>query len=210
MHLGSLAMLICLPVVAAGCGWIESRGGPAQPALAGVYRATLPCEDCRGTDTELKLVSDQPGAAIGSYNMWENYIGRGEPPVFSTGRWATDRGAGEYQGETVYRLESEQPESARSFLRLESGSLQLIAERELPGDPYLDYALVLRGVGLPNAAGVHCIHHGGIAQVRRDGKGGVAGICVLADGRECDEWPLYREGVCVREGGSSIPVAARE
>jgi putative hemolysin len=48
---------------------------------------------------------------------------------------------------------------------------------------------------MPNPASVYCEEHGGKVELRRDASGGVAGICVFADGSECDEWAYFR-GEC--------------
>jgi uncharacterized protein len=47
-------------------------------------------------------------------------------------------------------------------------------------------------VGLPNPASVYCEGQGGRLEIRTDASGGQVGICVFADGSECDEWALYR------------------
>jgi putative hemolysin len=56
---------------------------------------------------------------------------------------------------------------------------------------------------MPNPASVYCGEHGGTVELRQDASGGVAGICVFADGSECDEWAYYR-GEC-RPGDSVQP-----
>ena len=48
---------------------------------------------------------------------------------------------------------------------------------------------------MPNPASVYCEENGGKVELRQDASGGVAGICVFADGSECDEWAFFR-GEC--------------
>jgi hypothetical protein len=48
---------------------------------------------------------------------------------------------------------------------------------------------------MPNPASVYCEAHGGKVELRQNASGGVAGICVFADGSECDEW-AYLRGEC--------------
>ena len=48
---------------------------------------------------------------------------------------------------------------------------------------------------MPNPASVYCEERGGKVELRQDASGGVAGICVFADGSECDEWAYFR-GEC--------------
>jgi putative hemolysin len=50
-------------------------------------------------------------------------------------------------------------------------------------------------VGLPNPAAVYCEEQGGRVEIRTDADGGQYGICIFADGSECDEWAFYR-GEC--------------
>jgi putative hemolysin len=52
-------------------------------------------------------------------------------------------------------------------------------------------------VGMPNPASVHCIREGGDLQIRRQADGGEYGVCVFDDGRQCEEWVLFRDGRCV-------------
>jgi putative hemolysin len=51
------------------------------------------------------------------------------------------------------------------------------------------------GAGMPNPAAVYCEEQGGTVDVRTDADGGQYGVCIFADGSECDEWAFYR-GEC--------------
>lgn len=48
---------------------------------------------------------------------------------------------------------------------------------------------------IANPASVFCKEHGGRLEIREDPSGGQMGICVFADGSECDEWAYFR-GEC--------------
>jgi putative hemolysin len=48
--------------------------------------------------------------------------------------------------------------------------------------------------GLANPASVYCEEHGGRVEMRT-GEGGTYGVCLFADGTECDEWAYWR-GEC--------------
>lgn len=48
---------------------------------------------------------------------------------------------------------------------------------------------------IPNPASVYCVESGGKLEIRTDASGGQQGICVLANGTECDEWKYYH-GEC--------------
>ena len=50
-------------------------------------------------------------------------------------------------------------------------------------------------VGLPNPASVYCEEQGGTLELRADADGGVYGVCIFADGSECEEWANFR-GEC--------------
>jgi uncharacterized protein len=58
------------------------------------------------------------------------------------------------------------------------------------GDPVED------GAEIANPASVHCQEQGGTVEIVETDDGQV-GICVFDDGRECEEWAYYRQGVCV-------------
>ena len=49
--------------------------------------------------------------------------------------------------------------------------------------------------GLPNPASAYCEEQGGQVEIRTDAGGGQYGVCIFADGSECDEWAFYR-GEC--------------
>jgi putative hemolysin len=48
--------------------------------------------------------------------------------------------------------------------------------------------------GIANPASVYCQEQGGTLEIR-SGEGGEVGICVFADGSECEEWAFFR-GEC--------------
>jgi putative hemolysin len=45
---------------------------------------------------------------------------------------------------------------------------------------------------LPNPASVFCGENGGSLEIRTDASGDQVGICVFADGGECEEWAFFR------------------
>lgn len=54
-------------------------------------------------------------------------------------------------------------------------------------------------VGLANPASVHCQQVGGRLEIRRESglTPGEYGVCVFPDGRQCEEWALFRDNRCV-------------
>lgn len=57
---------------------------------------------------------------------------------------------------------------------------------------------------MPNPASQHCEQNGGTLQLRLDANGGQYGMCVFADGSECEEWAFYR-GECRPANSPSSP-----
>lgn len=54
-----------------------------------------------------------------------------------------------------------------------------------------------QAVGMANPASVNCQREGGKSEIRRDAQGGEYGVCVFEDGRQCEEWALFRDKRCV-------------
>ena len=52
-------------------------------------------------------------------------------------------------------------------------------------------------IGMPNPASVHCKDAGGRSEIRTQSDGGQYGVCVFNDGRQCEEWALFRDNRCV-------------
>ncbi|MEW5955139.1 MAG: DUF333 domain-containing protein [Candidatus Micrarchaeota archaeon] len=51
-------------------------------------------------------------------------------------------------------------------------------------------------VQIANPASVHCVQFGGTVDIRTDATGGEYGVCVFANGSECEEWALFRGEAC--------------
>lgn len=52
-------------------------------------------------------------------------------------------------------------------------------------------------IGMANPASVHCAEAGGRSEIRTQADGGQYGVCVFEDGRQCEEWALFRDKTCV-------------
>ncbi len=50
-------------------------------------------------------------------------------------------------------------------------------------------------IGMPNPASAYCAQNGGKLEIRKDAQGGEYGVCIFADGSECEEWAFFR-GEC--------------
>ncbi len=72
------------------------------------------------------------------------------------------------------------------------------------GKESVDTSEADESVGLANPASVRCIEQGGALEMRTDEDGGQFGVCILEDGRECEEWAFFRgecEAVPTEESG---------
>lgn len=47
---------------------------------------------------------------------------------------------------------------------------------------------------IANPASVYCYENNGTLEIRSDVQGNQYGICILANGTECDEWKYFRGG----------------
>lgn len=50
-------------------------------------------------------------------------------------------------------------------------------------------------IGMPNPASVKCHDDGHKLKIRKDAQGNEYGVCINAQGKECDEWAYFR-GEC--------------
>lgn len=50
-------------------------------------------------------------------------------------------------------------------------------------------------IGMPNPASVKCIQDGHKLEIRTSENGGQYGVCINAQGKECEEWAYFR-GEC--------------
>ena len=62
--------------------------------------------------------------------------------------------------------------------------------------------------GLANPASIYCGEQGGTLEIRSDAVGNQSGVCVFADGSECDEWAFFR-GECA-PGEHAVPTSEPE
>jgi putative hemolysin len=70
----------------------------------------------------------------------------------------------------------------------------------------LSTALILGGcqkkenaAQLPNPASQFCVENGGELSIEESGSGGQFGVCTFQDGKQCEEWALFR-GECPMGG----------
>jgi copper homeostasis protein (lipoprotein) len=99
----------------AGCVTISSSS-------IGTFAGVMPCADCAGILTELRLSAEQPSGRPTRYELTETYLGsrEGDRSISRTGRWGTSRGS------TVVQLDLGRPEMPRSFQRVGDEELRLL------------------------------------------------------------------------------------
>lgn len=59
-------------------------------------------------------------------------------------------------------------------------------------------------VGMANPASEFCVSIGGKSIIKKDAKGGEYGVCQLPDGKEVEEWELYRSSAKIIIDGDTI------
>jgi putative hemolysin len=72
---------------------------------------------------------------------------------------------------------------------------QKLAQNKAPIDNATEKESYKPGSELANPASVYCEEQGGSVDMRTDETGGQYGVCIFADGSECEEWKFFR-GEC--------------
>ena len=141
---GWLPFMLALAIAACGPapGAPDSQGESASmaPATDGgedfdlAWQGVLPCADCAGIRTRLRLTRDEGGQA---YELEETYLGAEGENVFSTtGEWRLEQDGGQAP---VYRLGREG--GALGFELQADGSLQLLGAGGQAPDDAVAYRL---------------------------------------------------------------------
>ncbi len=115
----------------------------ADSVTTDVYAGTIPCADCPGIDTTLKLFYTKKSKGDNTYELTEIYIDR--DTLVSTGRFNTERGFGDDNDATVVVLNYDRPESEQQYYMHYSalpGDLHVLnPKKELIKDTTLNYIL---------------------------------------------------------------------
>jgi hypothetical protein len=112
---------------------------PAGFEIEGVYTGKLPCADCAGIDTELRLLTD-PDTGFRRYVLKQTYLStrRGDQTYWDAGPWETARGT---NGMQIIRLSPYEANNRRSFSVSTERIIRMLDQRERPIESELDYAL---------------------------------------------------------------------
>lgn len=191
-----LAAFTLSPIPARTVQSPQPAPGPVQ--LIARYRGMLPCADCSGIDTELALYAKSPNEAVNTrYVLKRTYLkGRGQGKSFAeSGTWTLLRGTPENPDATVYQLQDSKTANLTNFLKVGASQLEQLDKDQHRIDSKLNFKLTKVGASsLANPAAQNCVAKGGKVDIR-EGKNGQYGVCVFPNGKECDEWELYK-GQC--------------
>lgn len=111
-------------------------GVPAsgEAVLLGRYKGTLPCADCSGLDTELRLyakgkfdMTDAFYVETSTYRATRN----GDVSYSTRGLWAVLKGSAVDPNATVYQLNPDQSSGSQAYLVKENGAALESLDREL-------------------------------------------------------------------------------
>jgi predicted secreted protein len=96
----------------------------------------LPCADCAGILTELRLFAEQPSGRPTRYELTETYFGArdGGGSIGTTNRWVIVRGTASDGAATVVQLDLGRIDALKNFVRVGDDELRLIDRnlKEIP------------------------------------------------------------------------------
>lgn len=126
-----------------------TSGAPAagEAVLVGLYRGMLPCADCSGLDTELKLYAKSRfDMSNAFYVETRTYRASrdGDVTYSDRGLWTVLKGSATNPNATVYQLNPDGSQGAQSYLLKENGTALEQLDRELkPIDTKMNLTLKL-------------------------------------------------------------------
>src|SRR5215472_11738287 len=102
----------------------------------GTFAGVLPCADCAGILTELRLYAEQPSGTPTRYELTETYLGGrdGGGSFSSTNRWVLVRGTASDPDAKVIQLDLGRIDARKNFVRVGDDELRLI-DRNLKDIP---------------------------------------------------------------------------
>jgi copper homeostasis protein (lipoprotein) len=101
--------------------------------LLGVYKGTLPCADCEGLDTTLRIYAKgRFDFTYAFYVRTQTYRGapRGDVTMSDRGDWALLRGDATDENATVYQLNPENEKGSESYLLQDAGKALVMLDKE--------------------------------------------------------------------------------
>jgi copper homeostasis protein (lipoprotein) len=101
--------------------------------LLGVYKGTLPCADCDGLDTVLRIYAKAKfDFTYAFYVRTQTYRGapRGDVTMSDRGDWTLLRGDATDEDATVYQLNPENEKGSESYLLQDAGNALVMLDKE--------------------------------------------------------------------------------
>jgi putative hemolysin len=178
---------------AAPTGGAQENSNHTPRQLLASYHGVLPCADCPGIDTQLSLYAKSADEATnGRYVLKSTYQDRNVSRA-ETGTWTIVHGTPDDAQATVYELKARNSGAVTNYLRVSDDEiLQLDKERHRINAPFnLSLKRVSSSASLANPASQNCVKRGGKLDIRKN-TAGEYGVCVFPNGKECEEWALFR------------------
>ena len=167
------------------------------PISKDTYAGVLPCADCSGLLTKITFSRDQAYQAFGTYVMEETYEGKSDTPYITKGEWHQERGIPSDPYASLYVLTQADGGQDSYYLQVNPTTIEMLGSNRSKIDSPFNMTLTKQPTTqIANPASVNCVEKGGKSEIRTDADGNQYGMCIMSDGRECDEWTFFREGTC--------------
>jgi len=103
-------------------------GDSTGAALLGAFVGVLPCADCSGIRSKLRLYTEQSSGRPTRYEATETYLRTrdGDRTVRRAGRWTILRGSATDPNATVYQLDYDRADRQQNLLRVSDAELRLL------------------------------------------------------------------------------------
>lgn len=117
----------------------EIIADPAGFQIEGVYTGKLPCADCAGIETELRLLTD-PDTGHRRYVLKQTYLStrQGDQTFWDAGPWETSNRT---NGVRIIRLSPYESDKKRSFSVTTERIIKLLDQQEREIESDLNYSL---------------------------------------------------------------------
>jgi uncharacterized lipoprotein NlpE involved in copper resistance len=148
-RIATVAIFAAASIVSSGIA-SESAGtqdatqqkAPASPhgKLIATYRGVLPCADCPGIDTTVKLFAPGAQDTHGLYMIHRAYEER-KSSYNETGTWTLEKGAPDKASASVYVLKPETGSGVTNFLRVGDNEIKQLDNDRKPFGGTVNFSL---------------------------------------------------------------------
>ena len=112
----------------------------SQGKLIAAYRGVLPCADCPGIDTTVKLFGADAQATHGVY-MTKNTYQERNSSYTETGNWTLEKGTPDDASASVYVLKNKTGNGVTNFLRVGDGAIKQLDNNRKPFTGTVNFTL---------------------------------------------------------------------